>query len=593
MKNKNQLLQNSLPLIAAGLGDKLGIRVTVSGTGAYTDGKTINIPDFDITSKEEKDAVLGYISHEAAHIKFDSFAGIDKTQLIAPLRKATWNILEDLRIEKAMIESMIGTKNWMNQIWVNRQNSGTRETVKVEDSETTIFTEYLHFTCRVKYRDQTHLMPYLEAAEEAFLYVFGWPLLTKLQKALDGKIDTLKSSVEAFALAEQICKLIEEHEPDDESDDTNTDNGDGSDDESDDTNADSGDGSDDESDDTNTDSGDGSDDESDDTNADSGDGSETSKTKAEPTGEDVKKAIQALLTSSDSDFVDEMDAFAKTLNALAMSNPSPSEIAIPDVNHVGAISEDMKKNGAQIVSSVKGTSAALTAKLQGLVQDDLKSKTKTSKSGRNLNTKVLFRPSVSDGRIFKTTQKRREIDAIVEIAIDNSNSMVCHTNLLKIAKEAQVALALALSRINGVTVTASAFPTKGIDTDVLELLSEGENVNKLPQRLGLARGQGGSTPSGSAMWHCLKKVLNSNKSKKVILFITDGEPTGIGQADALKRLVPRGEDSGVVIIGIAIGSLANRNRDYFHGFFKHALLISDISELKLELFKVARDILLD
>lgn len=51
---QNELLKNSLPLIAAGLGDKFGIRVTVSGNQAWTDAKTINIPDFNISSKEEK-----------------------------------------------------------------------------------------------------------------------------------------------------------------------------------------------------------------------------------------------------------------------------------------------------------------------------------------------------------------------------------------------------------------------------------------------------------------------------------------------------------------------------------------------------------
>ncbi|MEZ9922281.1 hypothetical protein AB4342_19410, partial [Vibrio breoganii] len=85
----------------------------VNGDQAWTDGQTICVPNFNVSSKEEKDAVLGFISHEAAHIKFNSFRGISRSQMLGnPLRKAMHNIFEDLRIEKAMIDYMIGSRKW-------------------------------------------------------------------------------------------------------------------------------------------------------------------------------------------------------------------------------------------------------------------------------------------------------------------------------------------------------------------------------------------------------------------------------------------------------------------------------------------------
>ncbi|WP_305831153.1 hypothetical protein [Photobacterium leiognathi] len=96
---------------------------------SLTVGHYIQIPEFDITSKAQKDAVLGYMAHEAAHIKFNSFKGINTNNFNGkPVLHSLWNIIEDLRIENAMIDSMIGTRKWMDQIWINRKADGTETT---------------------------------------------------------------------------------------------------------------------------------------------------------------------------------------------------------------------------------------------------------------------------------------------------------------------------------------------------------------------------------------------------------------------------------------------------------------------------------
>jgi len=593
MKQQTQLLQNSLPLIGAGLGDKLGVRITVSGSQAYTDGNTINIPDFHISSKEEKDAVLGFMSHEAAHIKFDSFRGIKNNDLSVPLRKFIWNILEDCRIETAMIDSMIGTKKWMNQIWINRQKEGTRKSVTKDDAPASILCDTVLFTCRVHYREQQHLENYLDAAEEAFIDVFGWKLLSKLQALLHQHIDSLSSSEEAMTLAIQVEDLINHHDPEEKQASSPEDTEHSS--EPQQSEEESG-----EQGDENTleEQSEGESSES----SNETQGEESSEEKAsslnqvssgqtEPTSEELAKAIASLSCSSEEDFTDEMADFASQMAVLAKANAIQSSVSIPDSKAVQATTE-MKREGDALVKSVKQTSTMLTAKLQGLVQESRRVTAKTTTSGRQLNTKVLQRYSVGDGRLFKTKTTKKQIDTIVEIVIDNSGSMVIHEeNLLSVAKEAQVALAMALSRIHGVSVTASAFPMTPYDNTVMTLLREGENVKQLPPRLSHARGQGRHTPSASALWHSLRRVLSSQKEKKVILFITDGHPNS-DQEEALCQLVKKGEGSNVLIIGIAIGDIAN-DKHLFYRYFTHALFISNIRDLKQELFNVAQDILLD
>jgi hypothetical protein len=624
---QTELMKNSLPLIAAGLGDKLGIRVTVSGNQAWTDNQTINIPDFQISSKEEKNAVLGFVSHEAAHLKFDSFKGLNTFQFKHQLHHAMWNIFEDLRIEKAMIESMIGTKNWINQIWLNRQKDGQRQPVTSQSAPASIVVDYLLFHCRVRYRKQIHLQPYLDAAEEAFIEVLSWQLLSKIQQCMDKELADLASSKDAYNLATKVEAIISNHEPEEEEpeqepesqeeeDSSESESNPG---ESGDSSSETSEHSDNDDSEQSDDSTSGSEESDDESNSeetqgdgqgnDSGTGqsgtesedntsgssqdttsgnlNHSSKgTGQEPSSQQVLAAIASALDADKEELKDDMEQFAEQMATLANANPEQSRVMMPDAQKV----ETKPGSGAALVKTVKQTSNALSIKLTGLVQENMRVRAKTATRGTRLNNKVLYRASVGDPRLFKTKTIQKEINTIVEIQLDNSASMINHGPLLRTAKEAQVALALALSRINGVSVTASAFPATPNGNDVLELLSEGESVKKLSDRLHSAHGQGWHTPSATAMWHSIKKVMESNQSRKVILFITDGEPN-YAEREPLARLVSKAERSGIIVIGIAIGDIAHTPHEFRH-FFSNALFIQDIKELKTEIFKVAQDILL-
>lgn len=542
MNTQNQLLKNSLPLIAAGLGDKLGVRVTVSGDQAWTDGQTINIPDFNITSKEQKNAVLGFISHEAAHLKFDSFLGMKFVITSIPvMQKNYWNIFEDLRIEKEMIDHMVGTKNWLNQIWLNRQAEGNRPSIDETAEPDSAICELLLMSCRVHYRKQTHLTPYLDAAENVFCRIFGYKMFLELTALLAQELPKLQSSIDAHALAVMVEKLIANHKPEEESKPVCSNETP-------------------------------EDEEESDGEADSGN----------PSEEEIKTAIAKAMQSTES--FDDMADFASTLECLAQTNPDCSQIMLPRVVEIKDFDD-----GKLITSAINGTSSQLTAKLQAIVEEETRVRRKTKTSGLKLNAKVLHRYAVNDSRLFKSKTKRLEIDTTVEICIDNSGSMISPSgNLLMVAKEAQLALAMALTRINGVSVSASAFPA-GNNTDVFTLLSEGESVRKLSQRYHALQADTDNTPTATALLHCLKTVLESRKSKKVIIIITDGYPD-YDEREPLTKLVQQAQNNGITVIGVAIGRIAKEPFEFCR-YFQNALFIQDIRELKSELFKVARNIL--
>ena len=579
-------LKDSLPLIGAGLGDKLGVRIKVEGNQAWTDGKTICIPSFQVSSKEEKEAVLGFMSHEAAHIKFDSFKGISQSDIKIPVRKTFWNIFEDLRIEKAMIDSMMGTKKWINQIWINRQKEGKRKPIPNDAEPIQIINDLLLFHCRVKHRGQTHLISFLDAATDAFISKISWKLHTKLINLLDSKLDNLSSSVDAMNLAKEVEKLLEQHEENEEADQDNEPQQEES-------NEDS-DSEDEEPTSTPGCSNETPQDESDSEQEDGDSHSPPSGQLEQPNGpsnEEVEAIVQSILNASEDDVDDEMDDFAQSMEILAKANVG-HEVSIPKSTNLkaqGGIGHDH-------LQKCKRISNQLSATLQGVVQQNLTVRSRTANSGNRLNTKVLYRAGVADPRLFKTKAKKKEVDSIVEIAVDNSGSMYHQRTrdgapILSVAKDASLALALALDKINGVNVTASAFPTNGSEYGVYNLLSENEKVSRLADRLMHIQADGDHTPSATAMWHCVKTVLDSQKKRKVILFITDGFPNE-NEEGPLFELVRKAEKNNIVVIGIAIGHIAHRPTE-FKKYFSNAVFIHDTNELKKEMFEITKQVIVD
>ena len=94
-------LSNALPIVAAAYGRKFGVSVQVGGDQAATDGQVIRLPAIqdDPTSKT---LAWGYLAHEAGHIRHTDFSAWQSVTH-HPLTKAITNILEDVRIENAMI----------------------------------------------------------------------------------------------------------------------------------------------------------------------------------------------------------------------------------------------------------------------------------------------------------------------------------------------------------------------------------------------------------------------------------------------------------------------------------------------------------
>ena len=89
------VLQKALPIVGSALGRKMGVRVEVAGHRACTDGESIWLPAFDPQRPEQEKLAWGYLSHEAAHVRYTNFF-LDYGG--SALRRRLTNLLEEALI---------------------------------------------------------------------------------------------------------------------------------------------------------------------------------------------------------------------------------------------------------------------------------------------------------------------------------------------------------------------------------------------------------------------------------------------------------------------------------------------------------------
>jgi cobaltochelatase CobT len=91
---------------------KKGIRTTFIGDGAYTDGKTINLPAMDMSatmSARDQAIARGYHIHEVGHVTDTDF-GLTKAQKPQKNLHGIWNACEDVLVERKACEKYSGAK---------------------------------------------------------------------------------------------------------------------------------------------------------------------------------------------------------------------------------------------------------------------------------------------------------------------------------------------------------------------------------------------------------------------------------------------------------------------------------------------------
>ena len=473
-------------------------------------------------------------------------------------------------------------------------NKGRLGAPKKSDPPVKVLNDSLLATLRYEVLGQKALEQEATKAREVMKDCFPRQLLGSLHGLL-GKVPDLKSTKEALNLADQIISLFQslsnENSENEDSGEEGTDKTENS----------SGDQeissqhSETQDQEDKTDSMSGGDLESDSAeekgadpeNLSGSDNQTTSETgDASDKAEDLfsqKDSLKQILESSDFDWPEDLfESVAGELESWSSEQSAGlSAVTTTPVADEVVINDENRDEAKDLLRKAKSESARLAAQLTGLIQAKTLTRDRIGKRGLRIDGKRLHRVAMDDGRLFKRRSESIEINATVHISLDISASM---GSRMELAREAVLALVLALKPIKGVTVTASAYP--GSQAERVYPIASGKEPDLGVAETLSALDSHDSTPMATGLWHAVHQICQSNAERRLILMITDGAPD-IDHHDAVVDLVNRCGHSGIDVVGLGI------NVQLVEELFPKSLMIEQLSQLKTALFSLAQHWLID
>jgi len=603
MPKQARTLHQAMPIVAAALGRRFGVQVIVGGADAQTDGKTIKVPALPADSRLIPVA-WGYLAHEAAHVRYTDFdvyaSGAAQGD---PLHGSIQNILEDVRIERALAGPYPGTRETLQAVCAHLSAEGGLNAPTADAHPARVLTSYLLLHLRHRVLGYEVLAGEAKQAEAVLRWVFPARTAHRLQGLLTS-VGDLPDTAAAVDLARRIRALLEEErqaaenpqqsgapdEPDPAAAGDSTDSGDapiqgdghqprGA----------SGDHSD-AADDANK----GRDSKQPAPNDQPNAGQTTASNAPAPTVEtpdDVgggvtashAEALTKALSATDADLPNDLFGQVRDLLAAAGSGSSPCVLPRPERF------DGNPQAGMQLLASVQQASRRLRARLHGLVQASRLDRPYARRSGPRLMPKRLYRAAVGDPRVFARKRERVAVNTAFHLLIDLSGSMGAPVRLAdgtverrgQIAQASALALALALDGINGVSVAVTAFPGLSGDDDVVtRLVGHGERPRA---RAGAFKQHPrGTTPMAGALWFAAADLVARRESRRIALVLTDGKPDSHADTAEILRLCAA-SDLETVGVGIDVDVST---------LFPTAIRVREVAELRTALFGAAERLLL-
>ena len=578
---KNRTLQHAFPIVAAAIGNRFGIKVSVGGDQAYTTGTAIQLPAYDGDDPDYQEVAWGLLAHEAAHIRYSDFT-LDFGDSV--LRRRLCGAIEDVRIEHELAKDFPGTRLTLRSVIEKMIANGGFTTSSIDDHPANILYGYVLKSLRARVLGQTALQPLVDLTETALNTCFPKGAVIRLKGLLSEVPDALTAESDCLHLADRILTMIQQEcEPQDLSNPSTPssalDNP-----FSDDAEANQPDNSPD-----SDESGPAGQDDDitqatqavDDPNHPAEDSSSNPSGDEGGENPDHNLILAKLLTAGDDDI--EQDVFETVKSALALEPDSVSEYVMP----IGNEPPTDERVGLQLFQKVQGESGKIRAALQGLVQSHSLSRSQPSGRGR-LNGKRLHRLRWGDTNVFQRSSIKPSPNTAIHLLLDKSDSMGYPVldrqeqpmgTRLPIALEATLALALAFEGLSGVNPGITAFPGDQ-EGSVYRLLEHGQRIRQRAGAFSLAAD--GSTPMTEAIWFGAAALLRCREPRKVLMVMTDGQPDDmVSTLDILQRC----RDSGIETIGIGLSI------DVSH-LFPVALAINDLQELRIQLFELSKALLL-
>lgn len=531
-----------LALIAKVLGRKYDVTVTIAGQVACTSGKEITIP---VVSGPHAEALAhGYIDHEAAHVRYTDFS----VRLTNDFAGDLLNILEDVRIEQAIGLEYPGcianlrelTRLLVEQEGVFRPDPSHPSQCILAWIMAVIYMAVLGHDSLRQTRDSAEPL-----VRQALGRNFDQALL------LLDRAGALTSTREAAALRDELMKLIRDsaHQqpkngqsrPSQSQSGSHGDQNDGT-------------GSDNSLQQNETGSNgvqqaqNGEKQQNSSQSAGSGQDKSSSLGQSGASDSLSQETVrQALAEALSGKSVGSYGNVGEKLSELLCQNATESSFngtaaAAPRLPTAHPLNQT---GGYDDLSALRVHTAALRARLQGLVQASKQKRSTPVSVGHRLDSRVLTRLRICDTRVFTRKEEKRAVNTAVCMLLDSSGSMGNTTvlNKMGIASRACFVAAEALFSIPGVRTAIATF--KGHENQVFPMVGFGEKPDH--SRFNIS-GSGG-TRLGHALWWAWSELCLRRETRKICIAFSDGDT---GDGPVTQAAIKRMREAGIEVIGIGI-----------------------------------------
>lgn len=569
-------LSNAFPIIARYFCDDLGVRIEFGGNQPATKDKVIYLPVLKDESPRMVNVSLGWTAHESAHIKYTDDEPYELANAESPFMGRFLNLLEDLRIEKRMMEDHYCA---IEPLRVTAQEVFQKPWSADGKSEAVV----LHDACLIIGRARLLNQPIEEVAvvlDAALASTFGAGRRAKILGLLS-TVTGLPDTAGVYQLAHRILDVLDEEEPQQPDAGADPDPAPQGQDQGPQQGQDQG-----------AQQGQDQPGQGEQGNSSKGDqaGQGDAQAASGQHGADQQGAQPSLkqrVVNADSqamqDALGDVSSEAATLigaNAGGTSS-TPSSVLAHAVGSQ-ALQQDVVING-------RAASMGLRQVLNGLIQGSQNARVTVRKTGNRLDTASLARVRVGENRIFRKQEPVQRTNAAIQLLLDGSGSMGLKTSgrkPIQVAEEACFAMLTALEGIAGVTSGAMVFP-RGDREQVGVLKRHGQNLASAvaEQRFGLTAS--GGTPLASAMWPAAGDLLRAKGQRKVLIISTDGDPRNV--TDVID-MVARCRASGIEVFAIAYGEAKATNLQLMFGT-GHWQLLDDLGQLRSALQALVQRVL--
>jgi len=610
----------SLPIIAKALGRNMGVKVKLDAGHPRTDGQVIYLPSLPLNDPGVEALGLGYIIHEAGHIRYSDFS-IDYGKL-TPLEAKFAGVLEDIRMERCVIRDYPGAPKRLAQLVQRLVQKGFFEPVSENSPPIAVLVKYMLYKLRAHVLGQPALEPYALEAEAKLTELVTDMAMTRIRSVM-ARITSCKDESEVVELAREVAQILKEEserqqppqnsqnqnpqqgsgsdqsqnqsQPDDDDDgqdddttsdqsdtpssgDSDGEDGDDPSDQSSDESNQAESDSDDDATDTSNEGSAESDEDSDDDAATASGGSDESDDETDPAFEAAKKTMKEIL-ESDADTLDDLpgdisDAFEELLtselkeasergNAPVSMQPTAMKDSVQPGDHQKALDQ------------AEAATSALRSRLIQLVQSQTKAKRRTSRHGRRLNDRKLHRIKSGNTRVYKSVSRKKAVNTAVQVLLDRSYSM---TEGMGVASLSTLALTAAMKKIPHLSAGAAFFP--GMNSSAATVLTSHDE--QMYQTAGYYPrvSANGSTPLLEALMWSGDSLVERKEERKVLIVITDGTPDGFDDCrEAIKDL----RRAGIEVYGLGIDVNLDMMTELFNG---EMTVIQEVGELAQATFSL-------